>query len=101
MSNVIESPQIIYKYPLELTLRQKISLPIGYKILSVQVQKGEIQLWALVDKLQRFKDSITIEIQPTGSDIKPLDDFFEKKRKFISTIQLNGGSLVFHIFQIL
>lgn len=39
----------IYKYPLTLTDRQQIRLPRDAQILDVQIQGGQLMLWALLD----------------------------------------------------
>lgn len=42
----------IYKYPLETADRQKLILPKGAQILTVQEQHGQPYVWALIDPLQ-------------------------------------------------
>ncbi len=80
---------VIYKYPLRITDFQSISVPEGAQILDVQVQNGQIQLWALVDDINLFR-SRTIRIIGTGNTIYP------QPGTYIATVQLNG--FVWHIF---
>ena len=41
----------IFKYELIVADHSKLCLPIGARILSVQVQRGTVCLWAIVDEL--------------------------------------------------
>lgn len=84
----------IYKYELKLKDNQTIELPGRAKILTVQVQyHTNIVLWALVNpELPTEKRSI--RIIGTGHKINNNESL-----KYISTIQMEGGSLVWHIFE--
>lgn len=82
----------IYKYQLETTDEQVIELPQCYQILSVQVQNGVPCMWVLVDP-ENVADKAKIRIYGTGY---PFD---LQAWKFIDTYQLNGGQLVFHVFE--
>lgn len=85
----------IWKFPLKKTDTQNIDIPKGAEILTVQAQ-GEIPfLWALVDP-QTEMGNRTIEIFGTGHPV--LYDM-GVSRKYISTFQLFGGTLVLHVFE--
>lgn len=61
----------IYKYPLEITDRQTISLPTGYEIALIGLDpNGTPCLWAIVD-LEHSIASETIYIVGTGLPIPP------------------------------
>ena len=83
----------VWKYPLAFG-SQTILMPQNARILAVQTQHNEPQLWALVnpeapDETRRF---LTIG---TGTE-------FEADRlllDYIGTFQLHSGSLVFHLFE--
>ena len=83
----------IYKYKLEVTDRQRITLPLNYEILDIQVQHKDVCMWVLVPLKQDTKEMAIIEIFGTGHTINTHD------RKYISTFQMNGGDLVFHAFE--
>lgn len=101
--------KMIFKYPLELTDRQEIEVPIVCQILSVQVQGRVICLWALVETELRSNDpnieltrKITVRIVGTG---KPIPDANEIASHFIGTVQggtptkmPNGNDYVWHVF---
>jgi hypothetical protein len=70
-----------------------LSMPKGAKLLTVQMQYNEPELWALVDLhapevRRRF---VTV---PTGT---PLPDEIATF-VYVGTFQLHGGALVFHLF---
>lgn len=81
----------IWKFPLKVEDRQRISLPFGAELLSVQMQHDKPCLWARVHTDQPLEDRV-IFTQGTGNPIP------EGAGRFIGTYQLNGGNLVFHVF---
>lgn len=85
----------IFKYKLNLEERQQVDLPKGAKILSVQAQRDEISLWALVDPNEKEADSVGFAIVGTGNPI----NFNIQDAKFLETIQFEGGHFVFHVFR--
>ncbi len=81
----------IWKYTLPVTSHPILPMQKGAKVLSVDVQHGEIQVWALVDpeapkELRRFRVASTGNA--VGEEIESL--------RFIGTVQM--GDLVWHIF---
>jgi len=84
----------IFKYPLEITDTQFVELPLGAEILTAQMQGDQLCLWAMVNT---SPDAITknrrIEIIGTGNPV-PTGDL-----KYISTFQVYGGGLIFHVFE--
>lgn len=86
----------IYKYDLDVTDIQVISLPLGSEILTVQTQFDIPRLWALVDPNELDTEERTIEIFGTGQDVH-YDMGID--RKYISTFQMHAGNLVFHAFE--
>ena len=87
--------QSIYKYELEITDNQNILLPIGAQILTVQNQNGKACLWALVDP-NKETEARHIEIFGMG---QPVLSDMGTSREYISTFQMHGGQLVFHVFE--
>lgn len=82
----------IYKYPLTVADRQEIRMPDGAQILCVQVQRGMPCVWALVDPAAPQARK-AIYIYGTGHAI-PADP-----GRYIGTFQVQGGDLVFHVFE--
>ena len=85
----------IWKYPLKVTDGQNISFPKGAEFLDIQVQNGEVYLWALVDP-EADTETRFIEIFGTGH---PVVYDMGVSREYISTFQMKGGQLVFHAFE--
>lgn len=84
----------IYKYPLEVTDTQFIELPLGAEILTAQMQGNQLCLWAMVNSSpDAIKKNRCIEIIGTGYPV-PTGDL-----KYISTFQIAGGGLIFHVFE--
>ena len=83
--------QTIWKYQLNIEKRQKVMMPAGAKILTIQMQQGFPYIWALVDP---GKMSTTRYIQMTGTGFDESDRIFGD---YIGTIQLEDHT-VWHYF---
>ena len=84
----------IFKYPLEITDTQFVELPLGAEILTAQIQGDQLCLWAIVNTLPgAVKKNRRIEIIGTGNPM-PTGEL-----KYISTFQMMGGGLIFHVFE--
>lgn len=81
----------IHKYPLKVQSKQVIGLPVGAKILDVQVQQGHPCIWALVDKVASV---IAVQVSIYGTDHEMPDE----PGRYIGTFQTNNDELVFHAF---
>ena len=84
----------IWKWTLATTDKQTLNMPKGAKILTVQTQGEEAQLWALCDETAP-KEPRQFVIHGTGNPMPPGDP-----GTYIATYQLMGGSLVFHVFEL-
>jgi hypothetical protein len=80
----------IYKYPVSLVDEQDIMMPLGAEILTIQTQNGEICLWAKVDP-ELPKVPHRVLCRGTGHACRGVG-------RYLSTVQLAGGDLVFHFF---
>lgn len=85
----------IWKFKLETKDNNIIQMPKGAKILTVEAQYEKPCMWALVDPNQET-ETRHFEVFGTGHAIR-----YDARniRKYIGTYQLNGGSLVFHVFE--
>jgi hypothetical protein len=80
----------IWKYNLQpLT---SLRLPQGAKILCVQAQYDEINMWVHVDLDQPLEDLRHFSVYDTGRTIK-------KTGTYLGTVQLHQGALVLHVFE--
>jgi hypothetical protein len=69
-----------------------IEMPTGAKVLTVQVQGDSVCLWALVDT-EMGKGTRIFEIYGTGHPVSTY------QKRYIGTFQMEGGTLVFHVFE--
>lgn len=81
----------IFKYALAVEDQQSIVMPSGAEILTVQMQGGEPQVWALVDDTND-KHQRTFLIFGTGHPV------IDNPGNYVGTFQLRNGALVFHVF---
>lgn len=84
--------QRVFKYVLPITDHVTIQIEQAADILTAQMQGADLCLWALVDP-EMPKLPMHFRIAGTGHAIK------EDSLEYISTIQLDGGALIFHIFR--
>ncbi len=82
----------IFKYPLELEDQQTVTMPMGSRVLCVQVQRGRPCLWAMVDSEVVETEQHHIRIYGTGH---PID---RHPSRYYGTFQLKD-TLVFHVFE--
>ena len=89
----------VYKYPLPLPGQTEdtftVDIPAGAQLLTVQLQRGEPVLWALVDPEDR-PTPYTLRIAGTGHPL----DASAHYHHYLGTVQMAGGALVFHYFQV-
>lgn len=81
----------IYKYGVRPEL--DIALPKGSKPLCVQLQKGIPQLWIRIATDAGESEVRHFVIVPTGGSVN-------HTARYIGTFQLEGGELVFHVFEV-
>jgi len=86
----------IYKYDVPAEDYFELELPIGAQILTVQSQFGEPHIWVLGDT-EKKSEVRYFRLLGTGHDFKLNSD---KVKQYIGTFQIEGGMLVFHLFEI-
>jgi hypothetical protein len=79
----------IWKFPIDENGR--FSAPIGAHVLSVQIQAGEVMVWALVHGDNR-RVEVRLNVYGTGQIVS------SSPGRFVSTVQMDDG-LVWHFFQ--
>jgi hypothetical protein len=84
----------IFKYTIDLDKReQTVLLPEFAEVLSAQVQRGDGQIWALVDTDEEQKPR-KFFVFVTGAAVKN-----PERLRFVDTLQLHEGSIVLHVFE--
>lgn len=82
----------IWKYPAFTAQSWTQLMPAGAKVLSVQPQGNDVQMWAIVDA-GKPDEARKFTVYGTGHPM-PSDPGV-----FIGTFQLDGGALIFHLFE--
>lgn len=85
--------KIVFKYELSHGVTELV-LPAYARILSAQIQRGKIQLWALALDGQTCNDRRRFIVVGTGQPIEEPDIVH------ISTIQTEDQNFVWHVFEI-
>lgn len=80
----------IWKYELNTNNEQFVYMPLGAKILTVQIQDAKLCLWAKVNP-NNLPVPRKILIRGTGEDASGVGDY-------LGTFQVYGGKIVFHVF---
>jgi hypothetical protein len=85
----------IWKQGLAIKDSQIVKLPRNARILSAQIQHEKLCLWYLFDVEESTRPQLReIVIYGTGHDIAARDSL-----EHIATVQIEGGNLVFHVFE--
>lgn len=89
-----KSMKRIFKYDLKIADYQEIKMPIGAEVLSVQLQDGDLKIWAIVDP-EKEVEVRHFEIYGTGHELSN-----NGPRKFLGTVQQNTYMcMVWHVFE--
>jgi len=82
----------IWKYKLEPKELVKIKLPLGFKILKVDEQDGEIVFWAAVDT-KHPTEEVSFAVFGTGHDLGETG-----LMEYQGAVSMESG-LVWHVFR--
>jgi hypothetical protein len=86
--------QAIWKFQLRYADKNVIAMPKGAKVLCVQSQKEVPCVWAVVpDTDAEVMQERTFTIYGTGHQHESISG------EYVGTFQLQGGALVFHVFE--
>lgn len=84
----------IYKYTIRPD-QLKVEMPKGAKVLTARGQMNEICIWAEVDT-EREAEQRHFEVFGTGHK---MNEDMGVDRNYIGTAQLEGGALIFHVYE--
>ena len=85
----------IWKYRIEADDEQDLMLPEGAKVLSFMTQGDMPFVWVLVDPEAQLKQRSFV-LRGTGHEI----DIPQEHLSFIGSVSMRGGSLIFHLFEL-
>jgi hypothetical protein len=83
--------QRIFKYELELTDEQEVTMPREAVILSVAEQHGRLCLWAQVTP-DNMLERRTVRIYGTGNPLPTIEG------TFVGTVVMSDRTFVWHVF---
>lgn len=96
----------IHKYRISLETRQRIAMPKGAVILTVDLQHEQMCLWANVPMPgEGFRDLPPEPAADSGYELRTIEIFSTghlmdgAERKYIGTVLAGGGDLVWHVFE--
>ena len=92
----------IYKYEIliggGIDDKPVIEMPVGYKILSVQMQHDKPCLWAVVNsEAKEPHEMVRVQFLWLGTGWNIDDHGHLNDYDFVQTLQMSGGGLVFHL----
>lgn len=87
----------IFKYELKVEDSCNISMPNGATILSLQVIDEKPYIYACVDESSKTIERTFLTFG-TGHTL-PFDNMIYSGMEYLGTYQLQGGALVFHVFE--
>ena len=82
----------IWKFPIKVVSSQIVPMPMGTKILTVQVQRDKPCLWAIVDTGVKQGPRLILTVA-TGEDMGSGANW-----SYVGTYQLFDGEEVYHVF---
>jgi len=85
--------QAVWKFPLTCADKSIIAMPKNAKVLCVQAQLDEPQIWAVCD-INAEKEGRIFAIYGTGHVHESISG------EYIGTFQLCGGTMAFHVFEV-
>ena len=74
----------------------EINMPLGALCLTVQVQREQPCIWAMINETEKRTEIKKFMVAGTGHDLT----FPPGESRYIGTFQLVGGSLVYHVFEL-
>ena len=80
----------IWKFPMPAA-SIRLRMPVGAEILCVQMQHGVPCFWAIVDP-EAERENREFFVLGTGQELGEVG-------KYLGTFQLQGGDIVFHLFE--
>jgi len=84
----------IWKFVLPIVDEPKVMIPGGANYLTVQMQHGELCLWAMVDPDAKLVEA-KFRIIGTGNPAEGVARF-----DYLGTVQNLGGGLIWHVFAV-
>lgn len=88
----------IWKFDLPVRDVAEVEMPAGARVLTVQTQHGNAQLWAIVDT-EAPKETRRFFVIGTGHSLPDAIDDGDGALKHLGTFQLFDGGFIGHVFE--
>ena len=82
---------IVWKFPFPIMDDLEFQMPVGAKVLTVDMQGANPAMWVLCDPTAKL-ETRRFRVAGTGHNI-------DYPVSYIGTFQMRGGALVFHLFE--
>lgn len=95
----------VFKYEITAKAHQSIRMPRGTQILTVQMQHGKPQLWALVNPENDDYEGRYFRLAGTGHPIHERNLVVEGNRgsdttyAYVGSFQTHEGDFIYHLFE--
>ena len=86
--------EAIWKFQIEVTGEQILSVPKGTKLIACQNQQETIQMWGIVNPDEKGTERRHIRMYTTGQHYEKIEG------KYLTSVQLRGGNFVAHLFEV-
>lgn len=89
--------RVIWKFRFDVTDKPKITMPVGARILCVNVQGGQPYVWAEIDNVDAAEiptETRRFRMLGTGHEFDP-----GEAGRYIGTFLMHEGYLVFHMYE--
>ena len=93
----LSGKRAVYKYPCPIEDSFSLDLPVGAEILHLDVQRGVPCLWILVNPSKTAKTETRAFLYVGTGHEHP--SRFWHGLEHVGTVQLEKGTLVFHLFE--
>lgn len=87
---------IVGKFPVDVMDVIEIEMPVRSRPLHFDFQSGILCLWAVIDTHEKTTETRRFRMAGTGHELA----FDVMNPRFMNTVLLQGGSLVFHFFEL-
>lgn len=92
----MEQQLVIWKYPVRNLSRFTLSVPVGARVLAVQRQRGQPQIWMLVDP-EALREGKVFRVTGTRHQYSASE---MESWTYHGTFQTCEGDFVWHLFEI-
>lgn len=91
-------PLVVWKFAFDVQDDIEILMPVGARVLTVQVQGGRPCVWVLVDPSEEKRSKRQFRVAGTGHVLQT--EAKMDQLKYVGTFQLLDGKFIGHLFEV-